>query len=130
MREGSTLRWLLGDHLGSTSRIANSDGSPYRMILYKGWGETRYTDGSLPTTYKFTGQRQEQQLGGSEGLYYYNARWYDPALSRFAQADTSVPKIGNTQAWDRYAYTLNSPVLYNDPIGMSFLIYSLMPKLI
>jgi len=118
MRMGSTLRWLLGDHLGSTNRMANSDGSPYRMVLYKGWGETRYVDGTLPTKYKYTGQRQESGLGGPEGLYYYGARWYDPTLSRFAHADTIIPEQSQgVQAWDRYAYVNNNPVLYNDPSG-------------
>lgn len=44
-----------------------------------------------------------------------NARWYDPALGRFAQADSIVP--GGVQGWDRYAYTLNNPIRYNDPTG-------------
>jgi len=61
------------------------------MILYKGWGETRYADGSLPTTYKFTGQRQESSLGGPEGLYYYGARWYDSYLNRWIQPDSIIP---------------------------------------
>jgi len=60
------------------------------------------------------------------GLMFYNARWYDPALGRFApnslrswdrQADTLIPGAGNPQAWDRYAYANNNPVKYNDPSG-------------
>ena len=54
---------------------------------------------------------------------YYNARWprsvpergYDPALGRFAQADTIVP--GGVQGYDRYAYTNNNPIRYIDPSG-------------
>jgi RHS repeat-associated protein len=56
------------------------------------------------------------------GLMFYreaslrdNARWYDPALGRFAQADTIVP--GGVQGLDRYAYVNNSPVNYGDPTG-------------
>jgi RHS repeat-associated protein len=26
------------------------------------------------------------------GLMFYNARWYDPALGRFAQPDTIIPE--------------------------------------
>ncbi len=45
-------------------------------------------------------------------------RWYDPALGRFVQADTIVPEASQgSQAWDRYAYTNNNPVKYNDPSG-------------
>ncbi|MHC1730424.1 MAG: RHS repeat-associated core domain-containing protein [Bacteroidales bacterium] len=51
------------------------------------------------------------------GLYFYNARWYDPALGRFLQADSVVPQPGNPLAWDRYAYSRNSPLRYSDPLG-------------
>jgi len=71
----------------------------------------RYTSGTAPTTYRYTGQREE----ASFGLYYYNARWYDPALGRFAQADSIVP--GGVQGLDRYAYVNNNPVNYTDPSG-------------
>jgi RHS repeat-associated protein len=51
------------------------------------------------------------------GLLFYNARWYDPALGRFAQADTIIPGAGNPQAWDRYSYARNNPIRYHDPSG-------------
>jgi RHS repeat-associated protein len=123
MRVDGDLYWLLGDHLGSTSRVANENGTPLANgeQRYKPWGEKRYPTGAsgLPTTFRYTGQRQETGLGpsGGEGLYYYGARWYDPALGRFVQADTIVPKPGSAQAWDRYAYVNNSPLRYTDPSG-------------
>ena len=46
---------------------------------------------------------------------YYNARWYDPVLGRFAQADSIVP--GGLQGLDRYAYVANNPIIYTDPSG-------------
>jgi RHS repeat-associated protein len=51
------------------------------------------------------------------GLYFYNARWYDPSLGRFTQPDSLIPQPGSPLAWDRYAYTLNNPVNYTDPTG-------------
>jgi hypothetical protein len=50
-------------------------------------------------------------------LYDYRARYYDPALGRFVQADTVVPEPGNPQALNRYAYALNNPLRYTDPTG-------------
>ncbi len=96
--------FLLGDHLGSTSVTANASGDKVAELRYKAFGETRYEWGSTPTTYRYTGQRQEAALG----LYYYGARWYDPALGRFIQADTIVPGVGNPQAIDRYAYVYHN----------------------
>jgi RHS repeat-associated protein len=51
------------------------------------------------------------------GLYFYNARYYDPALGRFVQADTIVPSPGDPQALNRYSYCLGNPVRYRDPTG-------------
>jgi hypothetical protein len=51
------------------------------------------------------------------GIYYYRARWYDPAIGRFMQADTIVPEAGNPLALDRYAYSYNNPLKYTDPSG-------------
>jgi len=92
---------------------ATSAGSKSAELRYKSWGETRYTDGTTPTPYRFTGQREEATIG----LYFYNARYYDPALGRFVQADTLVPDPGNPQALNRYAYVTNNPLRYTDPTG-------------
>jgi len=67
----------------------------------------------MPTDYQFTGQRHNSSVD----LYFYNARYYDPALGRFIQADSIVPSPGNPQSLNRYAYTLNNPLRYTDPTG-------------
>jgi RHS repeat-associated protein len=55
--------------------------------------------------------------GVTEGfdLMFYNARWYDPYLARFAQADSIVP--AGVQGYDRYAYVNNNPINLTDPTG-------------
>jgi len=42
----------------------------------------------------------------------FNARWYNPLLGRFAQADTIVPSPANPQAFNLYAYILNNPLRF------------------
>jgi RHS repeat-associated protein len=114
MRTGSTLSFLLTDHLGSTAITASSSGAKSAELRYKAWGETRYTEGVAPTDFRYTGQRFESLLG----LHDYGARWYDSALGRWLQPDTIVPlESQGVQAWDRYAYVNNNPVRYNDPNG-------------
>ena len=112
MREDNVLRWLLGDHLGSTA-ITVYDTSKVGELRYRPWGGTRYSGGQTITGYKFTGQREEAGIG----LYYYGARWYDPGLARFIQPDTLVPNPGDAQSFDRYAYVNNNPLKYTDPTG-------------
>ncbi len=113
---GGTLYFLLGDHLGSTSKVATATGGLVSELRYGPWGDTRYSSGTTPTNFHFTGQRQDSGLGG---IYYYGARWYDPYLNRWLQPDTIVPGAGNPQALDRYTYSLNSPTNYTDPSGHS-----------
>ncbi len=112
MRTNGTLNFLLGDHLGSTSLTTDASGNVISELRYKAWGEVRYASGTAPTKYQFTGQ---YSYASDFGLMFYNARWYDPSLGRFAQADTIVPK--GVQGYDRYAYANNSPLNYIDPSG-------------
>jgi RHS repeat-associated protein len=100
------------DHLGSTTKLINTDGTEYSDMEYLAWGSDRLTPPGIGTSFKYTGQRQAEA-----GLYYYNARWYDPLTGRFIQADSIIPAPSNPLAWDRYAYGMNSPINYTDPSG-------------
>ncbi|MBL8098507.1 MAG: RHS repeat-associated core domain-containing protein [Anaerolineales bacterium] len=112
MRKNGTLTYILGDHLGSTSLVTDSNGVVISETKYKAWGEIRYSSGTEQTKYTYTGQ---YSYTNDFGLMFYNARWYDPSLGRFAQADTIVP--GGSQGLDRYSYTFNNPIIYTDPSG-------------
>ncbi|MEI2689426.1 MAG: carbohydrate-binding domain-containing protein [Anaerolineae bacterium] len=63
MRTGGQTYYLLGDHLGGTNVTANSSGVQISKLLYKPWGETRFTTGTTPTTWRFTGQREDATIG-------------------------------------------------------------------
>ena len=111
------LNWLLADHLGSQAITVSTDGlTEEGELRYKAWGETRFTSGTTPTKRQYTGQVSEM---ATIGLYFYGARFYDPALSRFTQADSFIPGAADVQAWDRYAAMLNNPVNRIDPTGHS-----------
>jgi RHS repeat-associated protein len=107
-RAGGTgaVTYYYHDHLGST--VASNGGESTRYWPY---GATR--GGSIGTMYQFTGQRREAGLG----LYFYQARWYDPVVGRFLQADTIVPGAGDPQSLNRYAYVRNNPLKLVDPSG-------------
>ena len=67
----------------------------------------------LPTSFTFTGQREAPETG----LMYYVARWYDPEIGHFIQADSLIPEENNPIGWNRYAYVNYSPLNYSDPTG-------------
>jgi len=88
----------LGTQVGST-------------VKYLPFGLARVTI-DIPTDKLFTGQRLD-----STGLYYYNARYYDPTIGRFISPDTMIPNPANPQCYNRYSYCLNNPLIYIDPSG-------------
>jgi RHS repeat-associated protein len=112
MRSGGTLSWLLNDHLGGTAHTVSGTAETGE-VRYRAFGVTRFTSGVTPTTYRFTGQREEAALG----LYYYNARWCDPTLGHFLSPDAIVPEAGNALDYHRYAYVRFNPLKYSDPSG-------------
>jgi RHS repeat-associated protein len=113
MRTGAAAPvFLLHDHLGSLKLTADgTNGTKLSELRYKPWGELRYAWNATPSPLRYTAQR-----GEGMGLYDYHARFYDPSLGRFAQADTLIPSAAPL-AWDRYAGMMNNPVRYRDPSG-------------
>jgi RHS repeat-associated protein len=111
--------YIHGDHLGSTSTTTNASGQCTSAQWYYAYGNIRTPapttpcSGTLPTDFTFTGQRRD----ASANLMYYGARYYDSALGRFVSADTVVPKPGNPQTLNRFAYAYNNPLRYIDPTG-------------
>ncbi len=101
------------DHLGSSSVVTDETSATAQELFYYPFGEIKTNTGSDVAKHKFT----DQEWDGETGLYYYNARYYDPRLARFISADTIVPDPLNPQAFNRYSYVNNNPVLYTDPSG-------------
>ena len=70
------------------------------------------------TDFGYTGQRLLDD--GMGGLMDYKARMYLPALGRFVQPDTLIPKLYNPQSLNRYSYVANQPINFNDSTGHWF----------
>jgi RHS repeat-associated protein len=113
MRVGSTLYYMLKDHLSSASVVSDASGTIVGEDRFTPFGETRFTTGTMLTDKLYTGQREMAGLG----IYHYQARFYSPKLGRFLSADTIVPGYANPQAFNRYSYVLNNPVKLTDPTG-------------
>lgn len=69
--------------------------------------------------YKFNdgSELQNKEFADGSGLEWYatDFRGYDAQIGRFHQVD---PLGELTEDWSGYSYALNSPLLYNDPLGL------------
>ena len=117
IHEDGRMRYYHGNHLHSASVITDGYGNTKEAIEYHPYGTYRLRtdlDPSFPNVnYTFTDQEEDDEAG----LYNYKARLYDPLLGRFISADSMVPEPGSLQAYNRYSYCLNNPVVYTDPSG-------------
>jgi len=108
------ISYLASDGLGSATVTLNGSGSATAAQLFAPYGSVRYSSGSMPTTYGFTGQRSD----ATSGLDYYGARYYDPLAGQFTSGDSMVPG-GGLDLWglSRYAYVEANPEDRTDPTG-------------
>jgi RHS repeat-associated protein len=113
MRQEAVVYYIHSDHLGSVSLVTDHVSEAVARQLYHPYGSPRWSQGTLPTDYTFTGQRDEAGLG----LMHYGARFYSPRLGRFVSADSIVPSPLNPQDFNRYTYGRNNPLAYIDADG-------------
>ncbi len=120
MRHGQSYYYVFGDqfgqhHDGCRARYRKNNQPSALSPL----GTTRYSTGEQATDYGYTGQMKV------DNIYYYNARWYDPAIGRFMQADTIVPLHQGTVLTDMLTST-NNPMIYTDPRHFLWLIVAVV----
>ena len=102
------VNYIHQDHLGSTSLVTSNTGQVVSQQVYYPYGSTRTLSGTLPTERVYTDQISDTDL---TGLYYYNARYYNPQIAKFTQADPINDSL------NKYDYVSNNPVNYIDPTG-------------
>jgi RHS repeat-associated protein len=100
--------YTLTDQVGSVVSTTDESGVEVSKRDYLAFGTEAGAEGTAETVALYTGKEWD----GEAGLYYYNARWYDPELGRFISEDP----IKDQANW--YAYVANNPMTHTDPTGM------------
>ena len=102
------------DIQGSTTSLIKEDGTADAVYRYTDFGETTIEgDNKARNEVCYTGGIYDS----TTGLYYLNARYYNPEDGRFLTEDTYRGETKEPDTWHLYAYCKNNPVNYTDPSG-------------
>jgi RHS repeat-associated protein len=110
------------DHLGTPRLITNASSVKVAEHAYYPFGaEISLTPHeSNEEAMKFTGHERDGVAGDGHTLDDMHARYYNASLGRFLSRD---PELGvdyavrHPQAWNRYDYSQNNPIVDIDPDG-------------
>jgi RHS repeat-associated protein len=105
----SSTRNVLSDALGSTVALTDSGGTVQTEYSYGPFGAVTTSGMSSGNQLRYTGREDD-----ATALYYYRARYYDPALQRFISEDPLQFAGGDVNL---YGYVGNSPTNLIDPTG-------------
>jgi RHS repeat-associated protein len=100
--------YYLSDHLGSIVQATDASGAVTLTRQYDPYGVL--LQGETVSGYAFTGREWDEEIG----LYYFRARYYDPAIGRFISADP----VGFSAGPNLYAYVDGRPLSLTDPEGL------------
>ena len=102
------------DIQGSTTSLVKEDGSADATYRYTDFGETAINgDNKAENEVCYTGGIYDQ----STGLYYLNARYYNPEDARFLIEDTYRGENDKPDTQHLYVYCANNPINHVDPSG-------------
>src|SRR5690554_4928263 len=106
--------WYHPDHLGSSSYITNLAGEINQHMEYLPFGELLVEEhlNSYNSPFKFNAKEFDAETGN----YYYGARYYSPKYNLMLSVDQMYDLY---PSFSPYAYTLQNPVRYVDPTGMT-----------
>ena len=105
------------DIQGSTTSLVKEDGSADATYRYTDFGETTINgDNKAENEVCYTGGIYDQ----STGLYYLNARYYNPEDGGFLTEDTYRGETNEPETQNLYVYCADNPVNYVDPSGHKY----------
>lgn len=109
----SGITYFHQNFVNTTNITTDATGTLSSRYHYKPFGEMYSADGKSDARYTFGSKEMDET-----GLYYFSSRYYDPVTTRFISADNQPGgSIYQSDALNRYAYTLNDPIKYYDPSG-------------
>jgi RHS repeat-associated protein len=111
------------DHLGTPRLVTNTAGNQTGYHAYYPFGEEATPFDATIDRMQFTGHERDvnSQAGATpfaDDLDSMHARFYNPQTGRFTATDPVGGIPSEPRGWNRYAYTMNNPLVYTDPTGL------------
>ena len=104
---GADAYFYRDDSRGSISNILDDNEDVVESYTYDAYGNTAAINNTFKSSFAYTGAVIDRETG----LYYLNARYYDPETARFISEDP----VRDGQSW--YMYCQGDPVNNVDPTG-------------
>ena len=111
-------RYFHVNALGSLGLATDQTGAPVEEMLYYPFGVRWQNSTGFGWDEKFA---QFPQRDEDIQMYEARHREYNPGLGRWMTPDPmgmAATNPANPQSWNRYAYVLNNPTTYTDPLGL------------
>ena len=105
--------YLYNGHADVTALLNATTGVIDGTYYYDAFGNILSQTGTADNSILYSGYQYDQETG----LYYLNARMYDPVIARFLQEDTYRGDPNDPLSLNLYAYCANNPLIYSDPTG-------------
>lgn len=119
--DGQKVYFYSKDIQGSTSVITDDEGIYVTSYEYSDFGETeKQGNAYFYNEICYTGCVYD----GETGLYYLNARYYNPDDGVFLSQDTYRGEDTESATWNLYGYCAENPIKYADPSGHGRVIVS------
>jgi RHS repeat-associated protein len=110
-KAGTGFFYYHSNHQGSITHLTDSSGTIANSYVYDSYGRRLSVFEWVIQPYSYTGREFDVE----SGLYFYRARYNDPATGRFLTEDP-IGFGGKDQ--NLYRYVHNSPIILTDPNGM------------
>ena len=110
--DGTSYYYMYNGHADVTA-LLRPDGSIVATYYYDAFGNITDTTGSASNSITYAGYQYDRETG----LYYLNARMYDPKTARFVQEDTYRGEQNDPLSLNLYTYCSNEPLMYWDYSG-------------
>ncbi len=119
VERGGQSFYYHADHQGSIRKITDSAGLVVNSYDYDSYGNIEASFEGIANPFTYTGR----ELDAESGLYFYRARYYDPATGRFLSEDPIGFAGGDPNL---YSYVFNNPINLTDPDGENPFVYAII----